>query len=173
MMRMTLRVTTAAALALAAAVTTGPASATDHRRDTRDSTFLRTIHQGNLWEIAAGQDAQRHAVTRCVKQLGAVFVRDHRRLDRAGALVARSLRIALPGMMTAEQRRMLDEIRRHSGTRSYDREWLKAQTKAHVDTLGLIDQEIGRGNSAKVRAAARSARPIVAHHLSELRGCRA
>jgi putative membrane protein len=140
-----------------------------------DSTFLKASHQGNLAEIAAGQDAQKNATTRCVKKVGAVLVRDHTRLDKQGKALADKLNVALPGMPTAEQQKQLAAVRAKAGTAAYDKAWLAAQAAAHQKTLRLIDDEIRSGKNAEVKAAARAARPIVAMHLGMVRGgtCRA
>ncbi|MEU5307128.1 DUF4142 domain-containing protein [Streptomyces noursei] len=56
--------------ATAAAPVTGP-----------DATFLKTIHQGSLAEIATAKDAEEHTTSTCVKQAANMFVRDHTKLD--------------------------------------------------------------------------------------------
>lgn len=167
-MRMGHRVMTAAAMVLAAATATGTALATPC---IHDDTFLRTVHQGNMAEIAAGKDAQRYAVSRCVRDVGKVLVRDHRELDDGVADLAHKLDVSLPRSVTSEQRDQLRDIRRKGHSRRYDRMWLKAQEAGHVAVLKLIDEEVKSGKDATVRAGAGAARPVVAKHLDMVRGC--
>ncbi|MEV4742564.1 DUF4142 domain-containing protein [Streptomyces sp. NPDC049555] len=149
--------------------TTGPAHAEGAPGPT-DGAFLKTVHQGNLAEIEAGNDAQHNATTACVKDAGAMFVRDHTRMDGDVKALAGSLRIALPGGPTAEQKQQLAGIRAKAGTKAYDSAWLSAQAENHRATLALIDEQIASGRNARITAAAKAARPVVAMHLARVSG---
>ncbi|MET9378631.1 DUF4142 domain-containing protein [Streptomyces sp. NPDC003035] len=166
-MRITLLTTTA----LIAAVTglgASPAFAADV--SSQDSSFMRAAHQGNLAEIAAGQDAQKNATTACVKAVGSALVRDHGKLDADVKALARKLGVSLPGAPAPEDRQKLAALKTKAGTPAYDAGWLAEQDAAHEKTLVLIDQEIAAGENAQVVAAAKSARPVVAMHLDMVRG---
>ncbi|MGW0366106.1 DUF4142 domain-containing protein [Streptomyces sp. NPDC002990] len=136
----------------------------------QDVAFATMAHQGNLAEIAAGQDAQKNATTSCVKEVGAVLVRDHNKLDADLATLAKQEGITLPTAPTAEQRAALADVQSKAGSRAYDQAWLAVQQDAHTKTLGLIDQEIRQGQDPDVIQAARDARPVVAMHLDMVRG---
>src|SRR2546421_10282298 len=69
-----------------------------------DAQLLTAAHQGNLWEIATAQTAQTAATSGCVRQVGAVFIRDHRTLDAGVAKTASKLGVTLPSQQTAAQR---------------------------------------------------------------------
>ncbi|GAA3935746.1 hypothetical protein GCM10022244_50190 [Streptomyces gulbargensis] len=134
-----------------------------------DRTFLKAAHQGNLAEIAAGQDAQRNATTECVKAVGAALVRDHRKLDAATTSLSAKLGVSLPTGPAPEDERKLAAVRAKAGTSAYDAAWLADQEVAHTKTLALIDRELEEGRNSEVFAAARSARPVVAMHLDMVR----
>ncbi|MEV4441930.1 DUF4142 domain-containing protein [Streptomyces sp. NPDC049577] len=169
-MRTRHRVTTALlALALAGA-SPGTALATGQGHD---DAFLKKIHQGNLAEIAAGRDSRHGGVARCVKEVGRVLVRDHRKLDDGVKDLAHRFDVSLPRDVSEEQRRDLKRIHRKAHSRRYDRAWLKAQEAGHAGALKLIDEEIAHGEDADVRKAATSARPVVARHLEMVRDCMA
>ncbi|MFF8592625.1 DUF4142 domain-containing protein [Streptomyces sp. NPDC015220] len=131
---------------------------------TLDKQFLTAAHQGNLWEITTGKQAQSAATTACVKRAGADFVRDHRVLDAGVAKTANKLGVALPSGQTAAQLRQTAALKSLAGKPAYDAAWLKAQHGAHVQTLALIDKEIASGGNPDVKSLARSARPVVARH---------
>jgi putative membrane protein len=135
-----------------------------------DVTFVKTIHQGNLAEIAAGEDAGANAVSDCVKEVGAALVRDHGRLDEQLTALAEQLDITLPDAPTPEQQQQLAELQEKAGTEAYDTGWLAAQEAAHEQTLELIDQEVEGGTNEEVKAAAEAARPVVEMHLESVRG---
>ncbi|GAA2273790.1 hypothetical protein GCM10010145_52890 [Streptomyces ruber] len=136
----------------------------------QDETFLKGAHQGNLAEIAAGEDASKNATSACVKKVGAVLVRDHTKLDADVKTLAGKVDVTLPASPTAEQEKELAAVRAEAGSTAYDTAWLTAQETAHRKTLALIDQELEDGQNAEVVAAARTARPVVAMHLEMVRG---
>ncbi|WP_320777854.1 DUF4142 domain-containing protein [Streptomyces sp. CRN 30] len=134
-----------------------------------DRTFLEGAHQGNLAEIAAGEDARKNATGTCVKEVGATLVRDHTKLDADVKTLAGKLDVTLPASPSEEQKKELAAVRAKAGGEAYDAAWLTAQDGAHRKTLALIDQEIEDGGNAEVVAAARAARPVVAMHLGMVR----
>jgi putative membrane protein len=136
----------------------------------QDEMFMMQAHQGNLAEIAAGNDAQKNATTSCVKHVGAVLVRDHSKLDADLKMLAGKLHVTLPGSPSPEQKKELAAVRTKAGTPGYDAAWLTTQDAAHRKTLHLIDQELEAGKNPEVQAAARSARPVVEMHLDMVRG---
>ncbi|MFJ8386593.1 DUF4142 domain-containing protein [Streptomyces sp. NPDC094438] len=149
----------------ASAISAGPAAAAVSDQDT---TFVQSIHEGNLAEIAAGNDAQQHAATTCVKTVGSILVRDHSKLDSDLKALADKLDTELPALPAAAQQQ-LDSMRALTGA-AYDSAWLKAQDDGHIQALALIDKEISSGRNTEVIAAARAARPVVAMHLDMVRG---
>ena len=138
--------------------------------NTQDKMFAAQARQGNLAEIAAGHDARKNATTKCVRHAGDVLVRDHSKLDADLKRLARKLHVKLPGSPSARQKKELAAVRAKAGSRAYDAAWLTAQDAAHRKTLVLIDRELKAGKNAEVKAAARTARPVVARHLDMVRG---
>ncbi|UNO44376.1 DUF4142 domain-containing protein [Streptomyces sp. MST-110588] len=136
----------------------------------QDATFVKAVHQGNLAEIAAGQDARHNATTSCVKTVGKALVRDHGKLDADLKALAHKLGIALPASPTEEQKQELAAAQSKANTSAYDAAWLKTQDAAHTKTLALIDDELKAGKNTEVQAAARAARPVVSAHLDMVRG---
>ncbi|MFJ6940402.1 DUF4142 domain-containing protein [Streptomyces sp. NPDC101132] len=135
-----------------------------------DAQYVRTAHQGNLAEIAAGQDAQKNAEDTCVKDVGAALVRDHTDLDATISRLAEKGGVSLPDTMTQEQQTALDNVKATAGSPAYDAAWLTAQEDAHTKTLALIDHQISQGTDTETTDAAKKARPVVAKHLDMVRG---
>lgn len=164
-----LRMMPAAALAVAMTAVAAPQAVAAPVSD-QDTAFVRAAHQGNLTEIAAGQDAQTHAASACVKEVGDVLVRDHTKLDADLKALAGKLGISLPAGPSAAQNQELASVREKAGSSAYDAAWLKMGEAGHVKTLALIDQEVKSGANAEVVAAAQAARPVVAMHLKMVEG---
>ncbi|MFF1917344.1 DUF4142 domain-containing protein [Streptomyces sp. NPDC058239] len=112
---------------------------------TDDAPFLKAIHQGNLAEIAAGQDAGKNATTACAKTVGATLVRDHRKLDADVKALAGKLHVTLTAGPSPAQEQALAAVRAKAGTSAYDVAWLNTEATGHVETLALIDQKWERG----------------------------
>ncbi|MEU9145418.1 DUF4142 domain-containing protein [Streptomyces sp. NPDC048349] len=136
----------------------------------QDTAFVQAAHQSNLAEIAAGQDAQKHALTSCVKEVGTKLVTDHQKLDADLKALADKSNLTLPTAPTAEQQQKLKAVQEKAGTAGYDAAWLSDQEAGHTKTLELIDQQIRAGTDDAVTSAAEKARPVVAMHLEMVRG---
>ncbi|MFF5703538.1 DUF4142 domain-containing protein [Streptomyces sp. NPDC012794] len=136
----------------------------------QDTAFVRAAHQSNLAEIAAGQDAQKNAMTSCVKDVGAKLVTDHHKLDADLKALAGKINVTLPTAPTAEQQQKTKAVQEKAGTAGYDAAWLADQEAGHTKTLALIDQQIKSGSEVAVTSAAEKARPVVAMHLDMVRG---
>jgi putative membrane protein len=124
-------------------------------------------HQSNLTEIAAGKAAQQKATTAKVRNLGAMFIRDHTTMDAQLRAAAKSLGVSLPSTPNAQQRASLAAVAAKSGS-AFDAAWIAAQTTGHRQTLAATDKEISSGSDATVLKLARAARPVVARHYAEL-----
>uniref|UniRef100_A0AAU2VF31 DUF4142 domain-containing protein n=1 Tax=Streptomyces sp. NBC_00003 TaxID=2903608 RepID=A0AAU2VF31_9ACTN len=135
-----------------------------------DATFLQTIHQANLAEIAAGKDAGKHANSSCVKRVADVIVRDHTALDAKGGALAKTKGISMAKEPSAAQKKQLEGLKPKNGTAAYDTAWLKDQSSGHQQALALIDKELSSGKDSQIQAAAKAARPIVAAHLKMVEG---
>ncbi|MGC5345267.1 DUF4142 domain-containing protein [Streptomyces sp. AM 4-1-1] len=163
------RLVSAAVMGIAMAGVPAPQAFAESVSDL-DTSFVKSVHQGNLAEIAAGQDARKNGRSLCVKTIGEVLVRDHGMLDADLKTLAAKLDIPLSTTPTADQRRTLDDVRAKAGTDAYDSAWLTAQEAAHTKTLALLDDELRNGKNVEVKAAAGTARPVVAEHLAMVRG---
>ncbi|QHC23567.1 DUF4142 domain-containing protein [Streptomyces sp. GS7] len=161
--------TAVATMALAMAGLTVPATAAAPVTGP-DATFLKTIHQGNLAEIATSKDAQKHTTSTCVKLVAAMFVRDHTKFDAQVVALAHSKGITLPSATPAAQQKQLTTLKSLHGKRDYNRVWLQGQYTSHQQVLALIDKEVSSGKDTKIRATARAARPTVAKHLQAVSG---
>jgi predicted outer membrane protein len=159
-------------VALAAAAVLGTASIASAVAAGPDAAFLQAAHQYNLAIIAAGRDAQQNGRASCVRQLGAVLERDHRKLDAQAQPVATQRRVRLPDTPTPAQRRALDEVQAKAGTSGYDAAWLAAQERAHRQALNLIDRERTGGTIPSVKSTASAARPVLQMHRDMIGGGR-
>src|SRR3954468_8066560 len=171
-----LGVASAAALALpAAAASAAPvahqvaaAPAVRAAVSSQDRTWMVAAHQSNLTEIAAGKAAQQKATTQKVRDLGAMFIRDHTAQDAQLTKAASSLGVSLPGAPNPQQRAALASVAAKSGA-AFDTAWIASQTTGHAQTLAATDKEIANGSNATALKLAKAARPVIAMHYTELK----
>ncbi|MFE9468734.1 DUF4142 domain-containing protein [Streptomyces virginiae] len=84
--------------------------------------------------MAAGQDAQKNAMTPCVKDVGAKLVTDHQKLDADLKALAGKSNVTLPTAPTAEQQQKMKAVQEKAGTAGYDAAWLSDQeAEPHED----------------------------------------
>ena len=134
----------------------------------QDRRFLIRAHQGNLAEIVGGRLALARSNDTEVRTIARMLIADHRRLDADVRRVAQQHDVALPLTPSARQIRELAAVARKPDAR-FDRAWLRLQEASHLRTLALIRAELRRGCSADVRTVARTAAPVVRHHLAMVR----
>jgi putative membrane protein len=134
----------------------------------QDVSWMQSIHQGNLAEIAAGNAAQQSATTTDVKRLGAEFVQEHTQLDTAVTQAAQQLGVQLPGSPTPAQQQGLAAVQQKTG-QAFDTAWIAEELGGHQAAEAITQQEIQTGSDATVMGLARTGLPVIQKHLAQLR----
>ncbi|MEH0844087.1 DUF4142 domain-containing protein [Micromonospora sp. CPCC 205711] len=156
---------------LAALVLVGVAPATAAQAaaqpSTQDTQYLQAVHQVNLFEITAGDLAQKKAQNADVKRLGEMFKTDHTQLDQTVQSTAQQLNVTLPSEPTADQQKVADKLNNLSGT-EFDKAWVTAQLAGHVQAIQATQTEISQGSEQSVIQLAQDALPVLQAHYDEL-----
>jgi putative membrane protein len=158
---------TAMAGALALGATLSFAGTAAAQPTAQDTSWMVAAHQANLTEIAAGQAAQGKASSGTVRDLGQMFVQDHTALDAKLKSAAAQLNVNLPAAPNPIQQSQLKQASSLSGT-AFDALWLQQQVAGHQMALAATKTETANGQDTTTLALARSATPIISHHLQEL-----
>ncbi|PFG41133.1 putative membrane protein [Georgenia soli] len=156
--------TGAGTLIAAVLLAASPASAAPSEQDT---TWMVAAHQSNLAEIAAGTAAQEQAASEDVRQMGAMLIADHQKLDADLTAAAQQLGVQLPDAPSPEQQAALAEVKAKQGE-AFDTAWIASQVEGHRMTIAATEQEIAQGEDATVVGLARAATPVVQGHLDHL-----
>ncbi|MFC3993121.1 DUF4142 domain-containing protein [Actinoplanes siamensis] len=137
------------------------------RRLDPDAAFLRTVHQGNLAQIALGRIAARKGGTPEIRRLGARFAADSARLDAAVRNAAGSMRVTLA---TEPNTTVQQSVRtyRAAGQADFDQLFLSSQATLHAKAVRLIRAELADGDEPTVRRIAQGALPMVKRHRAAL-----
>lgn len=147
----------AAGLSVASAQpATAPMSAPD---------FVTAAGQSDQFEIQEGQLAEQMG-SPVVKRFGARMVRDHTKTTAAlmRAVQRSGMEPPPPPPLRPDQEAMLAQLQGLSGP-AFDRAYVAQQIQSHQEALTLQSSYAQSGDASAIRAAARSAVPIVRMHL--------
>ncbi|MEU0564448.1 DUF4142 domain-containing protein [Nonomuraea sp. NPDC005983] len=134
----------------------------------QDETWMKTIHQGNLAEIAAGKLAQDQGATEHIKALGELLVKDHTKFDASVRKAAEKLGVQLPNDPTDVQVEAAKTLKEESG-KKFDQAWIDAMIKAHEGAIKDTTTEQQGGASSAVQELAKTAMPTLEKHLEKLK----
>jgi putative membrane protein len=140
-----------------------PASAAGTALNAQDKEYLTGAHQSNLAEIATGTMAQQKGSSAEIKQLGAMLVTDHTKLDANLRKVATAVNASLPSAPNAEQRALSAKLAAASG-QTFDSLFVSGQLAGHAKAMALGKKELSAGSDPAVKNDAKAAAPVIAKH---------
>ncbi|AYN38831.1 DUF4142 domain-containing protein [Streptomyces dangxiongensis] len=146
----------------AATVTTpyGPLSA-------RDRDFVTKVRLAGLWELPAGELAQRKGTTPAVRTAGRHLVDGHTSLDAHVRTVATQLGVALPNEPNAQQKQWLATLDAARG-QDFDRQFAGLLRLAHGRVFSLVAEVRAGTQNSLVRDLADDANTTVLDHIKIL-----
>ncbi|MFF1405804.1 DUF4142 domain-containing protein [Streptomyces sp. NPDC058294] len=146
----------------AATVTTpyGPLSA-------QDRDFVTKVRLAGLWELPAGELAQRKGTTAAVRTAGQHLVDGHTSLDAHVRTVATQLGVALPNEPNAQQKQWLATLDAARG-QDFDRQFAGLLRLAHGRVFSLVAQVRAGTQNSLVRDLADDANTTVLDHIKIL-----
>jgi putative membrane protein len=171
-MRLTFPTMAAAALALCCGNAAAPAQtspAPDMQAAPRDAaTYVAKAGASDLYEIQSSQLAQGAGASAKVRDFARMMVDDHTATTRQVTDAARSAGMSPPPpALEPDQQTMLDQLRGLTGS-AFDTAYLQQQRTAHDQALALHSGYAKTGDTPALRAVAKSAVPIIRHHIERL-----
>ncbi|MEU0331974.1 DUF4142 domain-containing protein [Streptomyces sp. NPDC006193] len=151
-----------AGLSSAPTVTTpyGPLSA-------RDRDFVTEVRLAGLWELSAGEPAQRKGTTAAVRTAGRHLVDGRTSLDAHVRTVATRLGVPLPNEPGAQQKQWLGTLHAARG-QDFDRRFASILRLAHGRMFPLVAEVRAGTQNALVRDLADAADATVLDHIKVL-----
>lgn len=129
-----------------------------------DSHFYTAAARGGMGEVEMGRLAQEKSSDTKVKDFAAMMVKDHSAANEQLQTLASSKNIKLPTGPGAHADATKMKLEALSGS-SFDKAYIKAQLKAHRETVALLKKEISSGQDEDAKAFARKVLPTVEDHL--------
>jgi len=154
---------TAAAVGAASSATVGQVSTDD---------FVTNAAISDMYEIQAGQIAQKKGQSAGVKDFGKMMVADHTALSKEMAPLVAAAGKTLPTGLDERRKGMIDNLNA-AAPADFDGVYLSQQEAAHNEALGLMQGYAEHGDDAGLKAAAAKTAPKVQAHLDKVKALQA
>lgn len=127
--------------------------------------FVTAAGQSDQFEIQEGRMAEKMG-SPAVKRFGARMVRDHTKTTATlmKAVKRSGMQPPPPPPLRPDQADMMGQLQGLSGP-DFDKAYIAQQVKSHEEALALQSSYAQSGDTPAIKAAARSAVPIVKMHL--------
>ena len=150
---------TAAAVGATAAATVGPMTT---------ESFVTNAAISDMYEIQAGQIAQKKGQSAGVRDFGKMMVVDHTAMSNTMKPLIAAAGQTPPVGLDERRKGMIDNLNAAAAT-DFDRVYLAQQQAAHTEALSLMQNYGKDGEDAALKAAAAKTAPKVQSHLEHVR----
>ena len=135
--------------------------------------FANAVAASDLYEIESAKLAAAKATSAEVKEFAGHVRTDHEKstADLKAAAAKASPPVTVTPALDAEKQAMLNELRAASG-KDFDRRFIDQQTNAHQKALALLQNYVGGGDSQPLKDFASNSVKVVQGHLDHLNGIR-
>lgn len=129
-----------------------------------DRDFVTKVRLAGLWELPAGELAERKGTTGAVRTAGKHLVDGHTTLDTHDRVVATQLGLPLPNEPNEQQEQWLATLRASQG-QDFDREFANIVRLAHGRVFSLVAQVRAGTQNSLIRDLADAANTTVLDHI--------
>lgn len=158
-------------------VLVGPVAASGAARGTAaplDEHYLMNGIEGDHFEVQGGVIALGKGHCPAVMRLAKRLKSDHSKSLVDATKLARQLGVAVPKAPSPSMQWELSQVGAMTGT-AFDKAYATLEMKDHVEDIQNTTEEISKGQTADVRAAARKELPMLRVHLAlskaAVKGC--
>src|SRR5690242_1541732 len=130
----------------------------------QDRDFITKVRLAGLWELPAGELAERKGTTEAVRTAGQHLVDGHTSLDAHVRTVATQLGVPLPNEPNAQQQQWLDTLKTAQG-QDFDRRFAGILRLAHGRVFALVAEVRAGTQNSLVRDLADDANATVLDHI--------
>ena len=131
-------------------------------------SFVTNAAISDMYEIQAGEIAQKKGQSAGVKAFGKMMVADHTALSKEVAPLATAAGKTLPTGLDERRKGLIDNLNA-AAPADFDKTYLGQQEAAHTEALGLMQGYADKGDDAGLKAAAAKAVPKVQAHLDKVK----
>jgi predicted outer membrane protein len=133
-----------------------------------DIELLTKVRLAGLWEMPAGEWAEKRSENARVKEVGMTIMVDHGRLDSMTRALAGQLGIPLPSQPNADQQGWLNEMQNARTAAEFDQVFGNRLRAAHGAVFSVISQVRAGTRNDRMREFATTANQAVLRHITLL-----
>lgn len=134
--------------------------------------FVTNAAIGDMYEIQAGQIAQKKGQSQGVKDFGKMMVTEHTAMTNEMKPLITAAGQTAPTGLDERRKGLIDNLNAVSAA-DFDKTYLAQQEAAHSETLTLMQGYADNGDDAGLKAAAAKAVPKVQAHLDKVKSLQA
>lgn len=131
-------------------------------------SFVTSAAISDMYEIQAGQIAQKKGQSAGVKDFGKMMVTDHTALSNTMKPLVRAAGVTAPTGLDERRKGLIDNLNA-AAPADFDKVYLSQQEAAHNEALSLMQGYADRGDDAGLKAAAAKTAPKVQAHLDRVK----
>ena len=128
-----------------------------------DAEFVKMAASGGMFEVQSGEIAKERGSAE-VKKFADKMIADHGKANKELAAAAKKAGIEVPEKLTADDQKMLDQIKQVRGS-EFSMIYMKMQVKAHENTVKLLENGAKNLKDAGLKAFAEKTLPTIKEHL--------
>ncbi len=134
----------------------------------QDRTFVATVSQGGMFEVAAGQVGAQQGSTADIRDQGNTEAHDHTGVGDKLKSIASANGLDFPSTLNPQFEKELDSLKSLSGT-AFDAAYLQDMEVIHAKDGAAFAKEAAHGTNPQLRAFAAETHRIVVRHIGELK----
>ncbi|MCD6066668.1 MAG: hypothetical protein K0S33_1494 [Bacteroidetes bacterium] len=135
----------------------------------KDADYLANSYLSNLFEIQVSQHAAANAYTADVKELAAMLVEKHTKMNNDIRALAEQKSVTLPTDLTDDQRDKITKLSEKTGI-EYDKEYTSMMKDKHEDAVKTYSKIANNAEDAEVKNWASNTITEVQSHLGMVQG---
>ncbi len=129
-----------------------------------DADFAVEAADGGLMEVQLGKLAQQKGVSKQIKDLGALMVKDHGMAYDELTSAAIVKNITIPSTLSDKCQQKVNELTEKKGA-EFDKAYAALMVDDHKEDLNAFKKEATKGNDSLLSSWAKGKVPILEHHL--------
>lgn len=129
-----------------------------------DAKFLVKAADGGMLEVQLGQIAEKRAISRRVKNFGAMMVKDHSQANSDLTALASSKNVTVPQTLSDDSQKKLNKMNAVTGT-DFDKAYIDMMVDDHNDDVSDFTKEAKESTDNDVQSFANKTLPVLQTHL--------
>src|SRR6185312_2121511 len=134
--------------------------------------FVSNASQSDMYEIQAGQIAQKRSKNPDIKAFGKMMVTDHTKTSKTIGPLAKAAGQTPATALDNRRQGFVDNLNKASDA-DFDKTYIDQQVAAHEEALSLLQGYAKDGSDAGLKAAAAKTVPMVEAHLDKAKSIQA